>query len=110
MAGMGGVAAELLAGRAFRVPPISRAEAGRMIAELRCAPLPHGYRGRPAVDVGELEAHVIGVGRLMDDIPEVAELDLNPVIVTAAGAVAVDVRVRLAPALPRPSPYRRRLR
>ncbi|MCW2877217.1 MAG: Acyl-CoA synthetase forming-like protein [Sphaerisporangium sp.] len=46
----------------------------------------------------------------MDEVPEVAELDLNPVIVTPAGAVAVDVRVRLAPASPRQSPFRRRLR
>ncbi|GGL08107.1 GNAT family N-acetyltransferase [Sphaerisporangium melleum] len=110
MAGPGGVTAELLADHAFRAPPISHAEAARMLGELRCAPLLHGYRGRPAVDVEELEAHIIGVGRLMDDIPEIAELDLNPVIVTPSGAVAVDVRVRLAPAPPRPSPYRRRLR
>ncbi|MFC4536051.1 GNAT family N-acetyltransferase [Sphaerisporangium dianthi] len=110
MAGMGGVIAELLADRAFRVPPISHAEAARMLGELRCAPLLHGYRGRPAVDVEELEANIIGVGRLMDDIPEIAELDLDPVIVMPSGAVAVDVRVRLASASPLPSPYRRRLR
>ncbi|MDH2430831.1 acetate--CoA ligase family protein [Sphaerisporangium sp. TRM90804] len=46
----------------------------------------------------------------MDDLPEVAELDLNPVIATPTGAVAVDIRVRLAPAGPRQSPFRRRLR
>ncbi len=110
MAGMGGVTAELLADRAFRVPPISDADAGRMLGELRCEPLLRGYRGRPVVNTEELRAQIAGVGRLMDDIPEVAELDLNPVIVTPAGAVAVDVRVRLAPAGPRPSPFLRRLR
>ncbi|WP_344933860.1 GNAT family N-acetyltransferase [Sphaerisporangium flaviroseum] len=110
MVGPGGVTAELLADRAFRVPPISGAEAVRMLGELRCEPLLRGYRGRPAANVQALQAQIIGVGRLMDDLPEVAELDLNPVIVTPAGAVAVDVRVRLAPAAPRRSPFRRRLR
>ncbi len=110
MVGLGGVATELLADRAFRVPPIDRAEAARMIAELRSAPLLHGYRGRPETDVAALEDQIVRVGRLMDDLPEIAELDLNPVIVTADGAVAVEARVRLAPAPPLPSPFRRRLR
>ncbi|MCT9933735.1 GNAT family N-acetyltransferase [Planotetraspora sp. A-T 1434] len=110
MAGPGGVTAELLADRAFRVPPINRAEAAEMLGELRCAPLLSGYRGRPRADIEALESQIVRVGRLMDDLPEIAELDLNPVIVTPAGAVAVDVRIRLAPASPCPSPYRRRLR
>ncbi|XVQ90006.1 GNAT family N-acetyltransferase [Microbispora siamensis] len=110
MVGLGGVTTELLADRAFRVPPIDRAEAGRMIGELRCAPLLHGYRGRPEADVRALADQIVRVGRLMDDQPDIAELDLNPVIVTSGGAVAVDARVRLAPAPPLPSPFRRRLR
>ncbi|GGO20469.1 hypothetical protein GCM10010116_41030 [Microbispora rosea subsp. aerata] len=110
MAGLGGVATELLADRAFRVPPIDRAEAARMIAELRCAPLLYGYRGRPAADVAALEDQIVRVGRLMDDLPDIAELDLNPVIVMTDRAVAVDCRVRLAPSPPLPSPFRRRLR
>ncbi|WP_310741483.1 acetate--CoA ligase family protein [Microbispora sp. H10670] len=57
-----------------------------------------------------LEDQVVRVGRRMDDQPDIAELDLNPVIVTPGGTVAVDVRVRLAPAPPLPSPFRRRLR
>ncbi|MFF4125137.1 GNAT family N-acetyltransferase [Microbispora rosea] len=110
MVGLGGVATELLADRAFRVPPIDRTEAGRMIGELRCAPLLHGYRGRPEADLPALADQIVRVGRLMDDQPDIAELDLNPVIVTPGGAVAVDARVRLAPAPPLPSPFRRRLR
>ncbi|MFB9895069.1 bifunctional acetate--CoA ligase family protein/GNAT family N-acetyltransferase [Planobispora takensis] len=50
MAGMGGVAADLLADRAFRVPPLTPAAATEMIKELRCSPLLYGYRGRPSVD------------------------------------------------------------
>ncbi|WP_328794470.1 acetate--CoA ligase family protein [Herbidospora solisilvae] len=47
---------------------------------------------------------MVAVGRLMDSLPEVAELDLNPVIVTTTGAVVVDARIRLAPAGPLPRP------
>ncbi|WP_326822816.1 bifunctional acetate--CoA ligase family protein/GNAT family N-acetyltransferase [Streptosporangium sp. NBC_01756] len=109
MVGMGGVTAELLTDRSFRVPPLGDQDAAAMIAELRCAPLLAGYRGRPCADVAALREQIAGVGRLLDDLPEVAELDLNPVIVTPAGAVAVDVRVRLAPAAPPSSLFRRRL-
>ncbi|MDP9868293.1 MULTISPECIES: bifunctional acetate--CoA ligase family protein/GNAT family N-acetyltransferase [Streptosporangium] len=110
MVGMGGVTAELLADHSFRVPPLGDQDTAAMIAELRCAPLLTGYRGRPCVDVAALRKQIAGVGRLLEDLPEVVELDLNPVIVTPAGAVAVDVRVRLAPAAPPPSLFRRRLR
>ncbi len=110
MVGMGGVTAELLADRSFRVPPISDQDAAAMLAELRCAPLLSGYRGRPPVDTTALREQIIGVGQLLDDLPEVAELDLNPVIVTPSGTVTVDLRIRLAPAAPPPSPFRRRLR
>ncbi|MFF0575429.1 bifunctional acetate--CoA ligase family protein/GNAT family N-acetyltransferase [Streptosporangium saharense] len=110
MVGMGGVAAELMADHSFRVPPLGEDDPAAMLAELRCAPLLSGYRGRPAVDVAELRGQIAGVGQLLDDLPQVAELDLNPVMVTASGAVALDVRVRLAPAAGPPSPFRRRLR
>lgn len=110
MVGMGGVAAELVADHSFRVPPLGEDDPAAMLAELKCAPLLSGYRGRPAVDVAGLRGQIAGVGRLLDDLPQVAELDLNPVMVTASGAVALDVRVRLAPAAAPPSPFRRRLR
>ncbi|MBB4943023.1 acyl-CoA synthetase (NDP forming)/GNAT superfamily N-acetyltransferase [Streptosporangium album] len=110
MIGMGGVTAELLADRSFRVPPLSDQDPAAMIAELRCAPLLAGYRGRPCADIAALRKQVAGVGRLLDNLPEVAELDLNPVIVTPADAVVVDVRIRLAPAAPPLSLLRRRLR
>ncbi|GAA2287360.1 hypothetical protein GCM10010149_37150 [Nonomuraea roseoviolacea subsp. roseoviolacea] len=108
MVGMGGVMADLLADRAFRVPPVT--DAADMIGELRCAPLLHGYRGSPPADVGALADQVTRVGRLLDDLPQVAELDLNPVIVTPDGATTVDARIRVAPCEPPPSPLLRRLR
>lgn len=109
MVGMGGVTAELLPDRSFRVPPVDDRGAAAMLAELRCAPLLSGYRGRPRADTGALRQQIVGVGRLLNELPEVAELDLNPVIVSPGGAVAVDVRIRLAPAVAPPSSLRRRL-
>jgi acyl-CoA synthetase (NDP forming) len=100
MTGMGGVAAELLADRSFRVPPLTATDAEEMIRELRCAPLLSGYRGRQPVDLDSLREQVVRVAKLVTELPEVAELDLNPVIATPAGAVAVDARIRLAPVPP----------
>jgi acyl-CoA synthetase (NDP forming) len=108
MVGMGGVQADLLADRAFRVPPV--ADAVEMIDSLRCASLLYGYRGSQPVSVAALADQIVRVGRMLEDLPEVAELDLNPVIVTARGAAAVDVRVRVAPCEASPSPLLRRLR
>ncbi|MGW4968249.1 acetate--CoA ligase family protein, partial [Nonomuraea sp. NPDC004186] len=108
MVGMGGVMADLLADRAFRVPPVT--DALEMIGELRCAPVLHGYRGSPPVDVPALADQVVRIGRLLEDLPEVAELDLNPVIVTPEGAVTVDARIRVAPCEKPPSQLLRRMR
>ncbi|WP_090945538.1 GNAT family N-acetyltransferase [Nonomuraea jiangxiensis] len=108
MVGAGGVPADLLADRAFRVPPIT--DALDMVGELRCAPLLHGYRGSPPVDLSALVDQVVRVGRLLDDLPQVAELDLNPIIVTPEGAATVDARIRVAPCEKPPSPLLRRLR
>ncbi|MEV0584529.1 GNAT family N-acetyltransferase [Nonomuraea sp. NPDC050310] len=110
MTGMGGVTADLLGDRAFRVPPLTRAEAIEMLGELRCSPLLYGYRGSEPVDVDALADQIVRVSHLLDDLPEIAELDLNPLIVTPHGVAAVDVRIRLAPAGARPSPLRRHLR
>ncbi|GAA1256644.1 bifunctional GNAT family N-acetyltransferase/acetate--CoA ligase family protein [Sphaerisporangium rubeum] len=110
MVGMGGVTADLLADRSFRMPPFRVDTAAEMIADLRCSPVLYGYRGRPKTDTTALATLVTHVGHLMDTLPEVAELDLNPVIVTPEGAVAVDSRIRVTPRRPTPSPYIRRLR
>ena len=60
--------------------------------------LVQGFRGQPAADAGALVDLVLRLARLADDIPEVAELDLNPVIGLPEGYVAVDARVRVRPA------------
>jgi acyl-CoA synthetase (NDP forming) len=93
MLGAGGVLADLLEDRSFRLAPLSSEEAGAMIDELRLARLLDGYRGRPVVSRARLADIVVRVAALADDLPEVAELDLNPLICAADGIVAVDARV-----------------
>jgi len=96
MVASGGVATDVWDDRAFLVPPVSAAEARRAIGLLRISALLHGFRGAPAADVTGLEDLVTALGRLAVDVPELAELDLNPVMVGAQGCRVVDAKVRLA--------------
>jgi hypothetical protein len=76
---------------------------------VRAAPLLLGHRGRPAVDTQALAGILLRVSQLADDLPGIAELDLNPVIAQPAGAYAVDARIRITPSQPK-DPFLRRLR
>jgi acyl-CoA synthetase (NDP forming) len=106
--GLGGVTAELLGDRALRIVPLTDTDAQELVRSLRGSPLFFGYRGRPAVDVPALEDLLLRVGRLADELPEVAEMDLNPVIVGERGVIAVDVKIHVAPAdAPLPPDFRR---
>jgi len=94
--GMGGTIAELIRDRALRVAPVGDAEALEVVRSLRCSPLLEGYRGAEPVDVGALADVLVRLGLLAGDVPEIAELDLNPVIASPGGIVAVDARIRVA--------------
>ena len=109
MFGMGGVAVELLRDRAFRILPLTDADAGELVRSLRASPLLFGYRGSPPVAVDALEDVLQRVARLAAVVPELAELDFNPVIVSPEGAEVVDSRVRIVPAAPAPDEHLRRL-
>jgi acyl-CoA synthetase (NDP forming) len=109
MLGLGGVQTDLLGDRTLRLVPLTDLDAGRMWRSLRAAPLLTGYRGAPAVDVAALEDLLLRLGRLAEDLPEVAELDLNPVIAGPHGALAVDAKLRLAPVGDEPDPLLRRM-
>src|SRR5690606_42053921 len=89
MAGLGGVHTDLFADRAFRLVPLTDLDAGRMWRSLRVAPLLTGYRGAPPADTGAVEDLLLRVGRLAVELPEVAELDLNPALAGPNGVVAV---------------------
>ena len=100
MAGAGGTAAELLGDRALGFPPLNERLARLMLESLRTWPLLRGYRGRPAADVDALIGALIRLSYLAADLPEVAELDVNPLLVGPGGVLALDARIVLAPAPP----------
>jgi acetate---CoA ligase (ADP-forming) len=95
--GMGGVAAELVRDTSLRIVPLTDVDAHRMVRSLRSSALLFGYRNSPPVDVAALEGLLLRIGRLAEEVPEVAELDCNPVVVSAAGAMVLDVKLRLTP-------------
>jgi hypothetical protein len=83
----------------LRVPPLTDVDIEAMLNGLRGSPLLFGYRGSPAVDVAALRQLLARMGRLAADLPEVADLDCNPVVASSAGAVVVDAKLRIAPDL-----------
>lgn len=94
MVGLGGIFVEVLKDVTFRVPPFDRDEAERMLHELQGFPLLEGVRGGKPVDVGALVDVVMKVQRLALDLAgDVAELDVNPLVVRPRGAVALDALV-----------------
>jgi acyl-CoA synthetase (NDP forming) len=97
--GLGGTLVEVLHDVAFRLPPVSALDAAEMLATLRASRLLDGYRGMPAADRDALVAVILRVSALVESIPELRELDLNPVKVLppGRGAVVVDGRMRLGP-------------
>ena len=107
--GLGGVATEVLGDHAARLTPLTDADADNLIHSVHAAPLLFGHRGTAPVDTAALADVLLRVSRLASDLPEVAELDLNPVIATAGGAQAADARIRVTPAQPR-DPFLRKLR
>jgi acyl-CoA synthetase (NDP forming) len=97
--GLGGVTTELLGDVAFRLAPLSDADALRMIRSIRSAPLLEGFRGTPVADQPALVDVLLRVAKLAEEVPEVVELDLNPVRVHALGrgVCALDARIRVGP-------------
>ena len=93
MAGMGGVTAELLGERSLGFPPLNERLARRMLESLKTWPLFTGYRGRAPIAVDALVETLIRLSYLAADWPEIAELDVNPLICTPDRVVAVDARV-----------------
>jgi acyl-CoA synthetase (NDP forming) len=110
MFGSGGVAVEVLGDRAFRALPLTDLDARELVRSIRGAPLLFGHRGAPPVDVAALEQLLLRVARLAEDVHELAEMELSPVIVSPGGVSIVDVRLRLVPAVPHPELTVRRLR
>jgi len=98
--GAGGTAVEVLADRAVALPPLNRALAADLVSRTRIARLLAGYRDRPAARLDAVYDVLIAVARLLADRPEVAELDINPLLADEQGVRAVDARVRVSAARP----------
>jgi acyl-CoA synthetase (NDP forming) len=92
-----------------RITPITERNADEMVRSLATFPLLDGYRGALRADVSALEELVLRVGALVEEHPEIAEMDLNPVMVLERGAVVVDARIRLESGPPPPPISARRV-
>jgi acyl-CoA synthetase (NDP forming) len=107
--GSGGAATDVLGEHVTRLTPLTGTDADEMIHAARAAPRLFGDRGGPPVNTAALADALLRVSRLADDLPEVSEIDLNPVVAREDGVYCVDVRVQISPAEPR-DPFLRRLR
>jgi acetyltransferase len=95
MFGLGGVLVEVLGDVAFRIAPFGRADARDLIQSIRGVKLLEAVRGAPPVDRQALEDVLLRISQLAVDFPEIRELDVNPLLATERGVVAVDGRVHL---------------
>jgi acetate---CoA ligase (ADP-forming) len=102
--GAGGVLAELIGDARFARAPLTDVDAEELVRGGKAGALVAGFRGKPPADVDALTDLVQRLALLAEENPEVAELDVNPVLGLAQGCVAIDTRVRVSPPAPRSSP------
>lgn len=95
--GQGGVAVEVTADQAVALPPLNRVLAADLVGRTRVARLLAGYRDRPSADLDALCDVLVRIGQMAADLPELAELDINPLLADSGGVIALDARLRLAP-------------
>ncbi len=111
--GLSGGGTETLADHAARLAPLTSADADMLINSIHSAPLLSSHQGTPGAEPSPagaaLRDALLRVSRLTEDLPEITELDLDPVIAGQDGAVAVDARIRVAPQVPQ-DPFLRKLR
>lgn len=109
MFGSGGTAVELFKDQSFRSLPLTDVDAAELVRSTRGSPLLFGFRGAPPANADALEQMLIQVASMAEDLPELAEMDLNPVMVTVTGAIVVDARIRVEPVQPAPDATLRRI-
>ncbi len=93
MFGQGGTAVEVIRDRAVALPPLNMAIAARLVATTRVSRLLEGYRDRPRADMDAIRLALLKLAQLVIDFPEVAELDINPLLADDKGVTALDARV-----------------
>jgi acetyltransferase len=94
--GQGGTAVEIVGDRAVALPPLNTALARELVSRTRIARLLAGYRDRPAADLDAVCRVLVAVSQMVIDLPELAELDINPLLVDEHGVIALNGRVRVA--------------
>ncbi|MET1062296.1 MAG: GNAT family N-acetyltransferase [Aeromicrobium sp.] len=99
--GLAGAPSELLGDRSYGIPPLTDLDAEAMIRNLRSAPLLYGYRGSEPADVDALQDIIVRLAAMKDDLPEIAELDLEPVSVHGTGYTALSARAKVMPSTDR---------
>jgi len=93
--GQGGVTVEIVKDRAVALPPLNQKLANDLIKRTRVSRLLESYRGRKAADIASIEQVIMTLGELAADIPQILELDINPLWADADGILALDARIRL---------------
>jgi acyl-CoA synthetase (NDP forming) len=98
--GMGGIHVEVVRDVAFSIAPLTDRDVDELLCSIRGFPLLQGYRGQPPADLDALRETLLRVSRLAESVPEILELDLNPVIALSSGQGCriVDARIRVGPA------------
>jgi acetyl coenzyme A synthetase (ADP forming)-like protein len=102
--GAGGVQVELLRDVSIRLTPLTSEDAAEMIHELKTYPILTGFRGAPVADIGALQEGLLRLSAMVEDLPQIAELDFNPFVVHEKGASILDARIRVSTLEPRPLP------
>ena len=98
--GQGGTAVEVMADRAVALPPLNAALARALIERTRVARLLHGWRDVPPADIDAVVSTLLAVSDLLAREPRIAEIDINPLLCDAQGALALDARVRVSATAP----------
>ncbi|MER6940711.1 acetate--CoA ligase family protein, partial [Nocardioides sp. NPDC000441] len=93
--GIAGPITELVADKAYRIPPLSERDAASMVREIKAAPMLFGYRGGDMVDVDEIERLVLRVAQLQNDLPQISSLDLSLVLVGLEGSAVLTAGARV---------------
>ena len=96
--GQGGIAVEVIGDRAVALPPLNAVLARDLIGRTRVASLLAAHRGQPPADQDALCRTLVAIAQIAADLPEIAELDVNPLLVDAEGVIALDARIRIVPA------------
>jgi acyl-CoA synthetase (NDP forming) len=102
--GLGGIHVEILGDVQFRIAPLTDRDAAQLVQEIKGYRLLQGYRGQPPADIKAIEDILLRISHLVEEVPDISELDLNPIFALpeGQGCKIVDARIRVEPSGPSP--------